>query len=338
MTPSVPTFDDAAHPGFFVGVDVGGTKVAAGVVDRAGVIQSQSRKPMVANAAADAGFASVTAAIDSLTAMNANGSNENGSGKLLGIGICAPGPLDPAAGIVLNPPNLPCWRNFPLAAEMTKVYKVPVRVDNDGNAAALAETLWGAGRGYKNVFYTCIGTGIGTGIILDGHIYHGHTGAAAEGGHCSIDYRGPRCACGKPGCIEVYASGPSIAKRARAKLLAEPTSKSAMLDLAGGNIDAVTTAMIGKAYVAGDPTATHILTETVELLTLWLGNIVDLLDPEVLIIGGGVAAMLQPFFGQMRDRIPSCSVNPRCHEIPLVPAYYGEDSGIAGGAALSSLL
>lgn len=332
MMPSGSKLDVAGDAGLYVGVDVGGTKVAAGVVDGAGVIQTQSRKPMVANAAAATGLASVTAAIDSLTAMNGTGASQ-----LRGIGICAPGPLDPVSGVVINPPNLPCWRNFPLAAEIAKIYNVPVRVDNDGNAAALAETLWGAGRGYKYVFYTCIGTGIGTGIVLDGRIYHGRTGAAAEGGHCSIDYRGPRCACGKPGCIEVYASGPSIARRARAKLVASPSSKSSMLDLAGGNIDAVTTAMVGQACAAGDVAARKILVETVELLTLWLGNIVDLLDPDVLIVGGGVAAMLQPFFGDIRDRLPSCSVNPRCREIPLVPAFYGEDAGIAGGAALSSM-
>jgi glucokinase len=321
-----------ARAGFSIGVDVGGTKVAAGVVDAAGEIQTQSRKPMVANGAAAAGLASVTAAIDSLTAMKGNG-----TGKLLGIGICSPGPLDPATGVVINPPNLPCWRNFPLAAEVANIYNVPVRVDNDGNAAALAETVWGAGRGYKNVFYTCIGTGIGTGIVLDGRIYHGHTGAAAEGGHCSIDYRGPRCACGKPGCIEVYASGPSIARRARARLVAEPGSKSAMLELAGGNVETVTTSIVGQAYAAGDAIALEILVETVELLTFWLSNIVDLLDPDVLIVGGGVATMLQPFFGEIRERLPRLSVNPRAREIPLVPACYGEDSGIAGGAALSTL-
>jgi glucokinase len=321
-----------ARAGFLIGVDVGGTKVAAGVVDAAGEIQTQSRKPMVANGAAAAGLASVTSAIDSLTAMNGNG-----TGRLLGIGICSPGPLDPATGVVINPPNLPCWRNFPLAAEVANIYNVPVRVDNDGNAAALAETLWGAGRGYKNVFYTCIGTGIGTGIVLEGQIYHGHTGAAAEGGHCSIDYRGPRCACGKPGCIEVYASGPSIARRARAKLVAEPGSKSAMLELARGDVEAVTTAIVGQAYAAGDATAQQILQETVELLTLWLSNIVDLLDPDVLIVGGGVATMLQPFFGEITEQLPRLSVNPRSREIPLLPACYGEDSGIAGGAALSTL-
>ena len=125
-----------------------------------------------------------------------------------GIGICAPGPLDPDAGVVINPPNLPCWRNFPLARETGHTYGLPVKLDNDANAAGLAEALWGAGVGYHNVFYATIGTGIGTGLVFDGALYHGRTGAAGEGGHMSIDYRGLQCGCGKRGCIETLASGP----------------------------------------------------------------------------------------------------------------------------------
>ena len=108
---------------------------------------------------------------------------------------------------MLNPPNVPCWRNFPLAEKIPREYKVPVKVDNDANAAALAETRWGAARGFRYVFYATIGTGIGTGIVLDGAIYHGNTGSAGEGGHVSIDYRGPLCNCGKRGCIEVSGIG-----------------------------------------------------------------------------------------------------------------------------------
>jgi glucokinase len=209
---------------------------------------------------------------------------------------------------------------------------VPVKLDNDGNAAALAEARWGAGRGYRNVFYATLGTGIGTGIVFDGRIYHGRTGAAAEGGHVSIDYRGPRCGCGKPGCIEVLAAGPAIARRARAKLSAG--GHSVILELAGGNLEAVTSEMVGEAYRAGDTLAKEVLLETVDLLALWLGNMVDLLEPDVMVIGGGVAAMLSPLFDQIRERLPACCINSRCGEIPLVMARYGADSGIAGGAAL----
>ncbi|HET7751871.1 MAG TPA: ROK family protein [Terriglobales bacterium] len=315
-----------------MGVDIGGTKLAAGVVDGSGAILQQIRTPMAAKGEASAGLAAVTSAITALG--KKLGAGASLSEVVSGIGLCSPGPVDPHTGVVINPPNLPCWRNYPLVAEVGRVFGVPVKLDNDGNAAALAEAQWGAGRGFQNVFYATIGTGIGTGIVFDGRIYHGRTGAAAEGGHVSIDYRGPRCGCGKPGCIEVLACGPAIARRARAKLSAGQTS--ALLDLAKGNAEAITPEMVGQAYAAGDAVARETLLETVDLLALWLGNMVDLLEPDVMVMGGGVAAMLQPLFDEIRERLPGCCINSRCQEIPLVMARYGADAGIAGGAALCS--
>jgi glucokinase len=255
-------------------------------------------------------------------------------GQIQGIGICAPGPLDPKTGVVLNPPNVPCWRNFPLADRVAARYQVPVKVDNDANAAALAETRWGSARGYRYVFYATIGTGIGSGIVFDGKIYHGSTGSAGEGGHVSIDYRGPVCACGKRGCIEILASGTAIGARARAKLANDSSLHSSILEFANGNIASVTSESVAKAHAAGDLLATEILQETVDFLVPWLGNVVDLFDPDVLVMGGGVAAMLQPFFGEIKSKLPAWCVNPRAAEIPLLMAYYGADAGIAGGAAL----
>jgi glucokinase len=321
MTPS-PT-----DSGPILAVDIGGTKIAVGLVDREGHILTQARKPMIANRSAEAGLQAVKEAIDSLFF------SQEAAGEIRNIGICSPGPLDPRTGIVLNPPNLPCWRNFPLAERISEIYKVRVKVDNDANAAALAETMWGAARGYRYVFYATVGTGIGTGIVLDGRIYHGNTGSAGEGGHVSIDYRGPACACGKLGCIEILAAGPAIARRARAKL-ERASSGSAILELAHGDLAAVTSEMVGKANRSGDRLAREVLEETVELLTAWLGNIVDLLDPDVLVMGGGVAAMLSPFFDEINHRLPVWCVNPRASEIPLLLARYGADAGIAGGAAL----
>ncbi|MFZ0417433.1 MAG: ROK family protein [Candidatus Sulfotelmatobacter sp.] len=312
-----------------IGVDVGGTKVAAGLVSAAGEITSQTRVPMAANDAA-AGLAAVISAIDLVRAAHSRSCRE---APVAGIGICAPGPLDPRTGIVINPPNLPGWRNFPLAAEISKTYNLPVRVDNDGNAAALAEALWGAGRGFGNVFCATIGTGIGTGIVFHGHIYHGRTGAAAEGGHNTIDYRGPRCGCGKLGCIEALASGPAIARRAFEKI-AKEGRLSSMLELAEGHPERITSEMVGRAYAAGDALAKEVLHETALYLTVWLGNIVDLLEPDVMILGGGAAPMLRPFFDDIRARLPEWCVNSHCQEIPLIPAHYGADAGIAGGAAL----
>ena len=314
-----------------VGVDIGGTKVAAGLVDRNGEIESQVRTPMVANRGAGEGLAAVVSAIDLLLSHDPKART-----LIRGIGICAPGPLDPKTGVVINPPNVPCWRDFPLATEVEKVYRVPVKVENDANAAALAEARWGAGRGYRHIFYAGVGTGIGSGIVFDGKIYNGRTGAAAEGGHMSIAYDGPPCGCGKPGCIEILAAGPAIARRASTKLASAQGPRSAILDLAKGNIDAVTSEMVGQAYAAGDPVAQQVLQETVDLLSLWLSNIIDLLEPDVIILGGGVAAMLSPFFGDFADGIAKYCIISRCREIPLLKAHYGADAGIAGGAALCS--
>lgn len=309
-----------------LGVDIGGTKVAVGIVDREGRILTQGRKPMVANRTAQAGLEAVISAIDFIIS--------GAQGPISSIGICAPGPLDPKSGIVLNPPNVPCWRNFPLAAEISAKYNVPVKLDNDANAAALAETRWGAARGFKYVFYATVGTGIGTGIVLDGTIYHGNTGSAGEGGHVSIDYRGPLCNCGKRGCIEVLASGPAIGARARAKLESEPARPSVLRELTQGDIASVTSETVARAFAAGDIMAREILQETAALLTSWLGSIVDLLDPDVILMGGGVAAMLKPFFADISKTLPSWCVNPHASEIPLLMAHYGADAGIAGGAAL----
>src|SRR5262249_29456832 len=214
--------------------------------------------------------------------------------------------------VVINPPNLPCWRSFPLAAETERVFSVPARVDNDANAAGRAEALWGAGAGRRHVFYATLGTGVGSGIIIDGQIYHGRTGNAAEGGHVSIDYRGPVCGCGKRGCIEALCSGPAIARRAGMARAED----------------------VGAAWREGDPAAEAVLLETVELLAVWLGNVVDLIDPDVIVIGGGVAELMSPFFGELRTALPRWAINPRAHEIPLLPARYGADSGIAGAASL----
>jgi glucokinase len=200
----------------------------------------------------------------------------------------------------------------------------------------LAETLWGAAQGFRYVFYATIGTGIGTGIVFDGAIYHGKTGSAAEGGHMSIDYRGPVCACGKRGCIEILAAGPAIGARARAKIAAEPSRGKVILDLAKGDANSVTSHHVSEAFESGDPLATEVLEDTVHLLTIWLGNIVDLLDPDVIVIGGGVAAMLRTFIDEIKYGLPEWCVNPRASEIPLSMARYGADAGIAGGAALCS--
>jgi glucokinase len=316
----------------YLGVDVGGTKVAAGLVTARGEILSKVRVPMASREDGATGLRSVEKAIDAAFAADALRKP-----FVVGIGIVSPGPVDPRQGIVVNPGNLPCWRNYPLVAEIKKSRGLPTILDNDANAAALAEARWGAGAGYSSVFYVTIGTGIGTGLILDGSIYHGRTGAAAEGGHVSIDYRGPLCPCGKRGCIEALTAGPAVARRAREKIEAGGVEARNLLALAGGEPAAVTAEIVAKAWREGDALATAILEETADLLAIWLGNMIDLFDPDVIVMGGGMSEMIAGWFGRIRQQISKWSVNSRCGEIPLVRAKYGQDSGIAGAAALCVL-
>src|SRR3984893_17326256 len=254
---------DEQRENLTLGVDIGGTKVAAGLVDAKGTILFQTRVPMPAREDAAAGFAALARAINAVFA-----AQPQARAALTGIGICAPGPLDPIRGVVLNPPNLPCWHNFPLAAEVQRAFHVCAKVDNDANAAALAEAVWGAGVGFRNVLYATLGTGIGTGIIFDKRIYHGRTGSAAEGGHVSIDYNGPRCGCGKRGCIEALCSGPAIAQRARTRLT-ESNEESRMRALVGGNLENLTAEHVAEALHAGDAIAREVLEATADLLTVW---------------------------------------------------------------------
>jgi glucokinase len=317
-----------------LGVDIGGTKVASGLVDAEGTIVFQTRVPMPARESAAAGFGAVQLAIEAVFA-----ANPDARPVQTGIGICAPGPLDPQTGVILNPPNLPCWRNFPLATEVERVFGFSARLDNDGNAAALAEAIWGAGVGYRNVFYATLGTGIGTGIVFDRRIYHGRTGSAAEGGHVTIDYNGPQCGCGKRGCIEALASGPAIARRAQAKLAeslpsGSERSASRLLDLTGRSAGAVTAEIVAEAFRQGDAVAADVLRETADFLAIWAGNIIDLLEPDVFIFGGGLAPLMSGFFDRIREQLPKWCVNQRSAEMPMVLAKYGADAGIAGAAAL----
>src|SRR5207237_10456553 len=169
--------------------------------------------------------------------------------------------------IVLQTPYVTCWIDFPLRREIEQRYGLPVRLDNDANAAGLAEATWGAGAGHNSVFYVTIGTGVGTAIILNGRVLYGRTGTAAEGGHMTIDFRAPvRCGCGKHGCLESMASGPAMALRAQEKVLNDGTSGAAMLALADGVIDRIDAEMVAKASQSNDPLAREVMQDTIDLL------------------------------------------------------------------------
>ena len=178
-----------------LGVDIGGTKVAVGLVNSRGQIRHAARAPMAARGEAEQGFRAVLNAIDSVMP-------QARAARVRAIGVCAPGWVESEKGVLLSATNLPCWRNFPLARKIEKHYGLPTRLTNDASAAALAEAKWGAGARHESIFYVSLGTGIGTAMVRDGEIYHGRAGGGCEGGHMTVNFSGPLCGCGKRGCIE----------------------------------------------------------------------------------------------------------------------------------------
>jgi glucokinase len=308
-----------------LGVDIGGTKAEAGLVNAAGEILLTARRRMVVQKTAEDGLRAVTDAIEAAL------SNRRAR-SVSAIGISVAGWVDSQRGVLLSATNLPCWRNYPLAEKIQQRYKLPTRLANDANVAALAEAVWGAGVGYRNVFYVSLGTGIGTGLVLQDRLYYGRTGAAGEGGHMTIDRNGPQCACGKRGCIEMYASGTAIGARARQLVAHNPHTR--ILELAEGKAAAVTSEIVGKAALDGDAVANEILREAADYLSIWLGNIIDLLEPEVIVIGGGLGELMGSFFNYIRGRLDTCSVTPGRQQIPILSALYGTESSLVGSAAL----
>jgi glucokinase len=309
-------------------VDIGGTKVAAGLVTTAGKIVSSVRAKMAAHGSAADGLAAVCEAID-LALKKDRGAD------ISAVGVSVPGWVDANAGTVLSAANLPCWKNFRLASELEKHYRVPVRVANDAKAAALAEARWGAGRGYRSVFYATLGTGVGTGLVVDGQIYSGRRGPAGEGGHTIIDFRGPVCGCGKRGCAEMYISGPAIARGARERIAKTPGgNSSAMVKLAEGNAANVTAETVAKAAAAGDSLARQVLDEMAEHLAIWLGNIIDLLEPDAIVIGGGLAELAISMLPKVRKHLCCWACSPEYEKTAIVKASYGAESALAGAAAL----
>jgi len=313
-----------------VGIDIGGTKVAGGLVNLKGHLVRSLVVPTRADEGFETSFQQILSVIEDL--IGCAGGKQN----IVGIGMCAPGPLNPKTGLVINPPNLPGWRNVQLGRRVEKKFGLPAKVENDANAAGLAEALFGAAVGYRDIFYVTVSTGIGTGIIINKKIYHGKNGVAGEGGHVSIDFRSPyRCGCGTQGCIEALAAGPGMVRRARVRLEQEHTAPSLLRDLTRGHLSQITPKMIQEAAREGDPVAQEILDETGFFLGVWLAGMITLFDPEAIVIGGGVAKIGKPLFDKIRETIPHYTINRLfARKTPLLPAKLQTNVGVFGAASL----
>jgi glucokinase len=233
------------------------------------------------------------------------------------VGVGCGGPLDAARG-VLSPPYLPGWHDVPLQEMAERAYGLPTVLENDATAAAAGEHRYGAGAGARNMVYLTVSTGVGGGVIVDGRLYRGSDGNGAELGHVTIDWHGRTChGCGRRGCLEAYVSGTSIAERAQEAGLAYATAEE-----------------VAAGAQSGDAGAARVWEETVDALGCGLTSIVNLFEPELVVIGGGVSRSGELLLGPLRGRVRAEAMTPAGKAVGIVPAALGDRVGVVGAAAI----
>jgi glucokinase len=256
---------------------------------------------------------------------------ELGAGiEVAGVGIGAPGPLDTQRGIVIVAPNLG-WHDMPLRDRIGTATGFDATLDNDANCATLGEWWRGAAQGARVVAGITIGTGIGGGIVLDGRIFHGASDVAAEMGHMTIDLTGRRCKCGNYGCLEAYASGPAIAARTVEEL--EAGTPSSIASLVGGDLTQVTAQTVYQAAHDGDALALEIVRDTARFLGAGIANVVNMLNPEVVVVTGGVTKAGERLFGPLRTEVARRAFRPAVAACRIVPGALPGVAGVYGAVA-----
>lgn len=321
--------------GLAIGIDLGATTVKGGVVTSDGKILADQKVDTLANKGPATVIRQIAYAIRELL------SNSKGA-EIIGIGIGAPGVVGLDGGVVKHPPNFSGWTEVSLGEEIQKEFRIPVKVENDANVAALAEARFGAGRGHRDFLFVIWGTGVGGGIILDGKIYRGPHGGAGEIGHMTIDYNGPVCGCGNRGCVEAYVGQRHLSQRTRERLEALLSaqkslpggSSSKIVELVQGNFELIEPYIISMAAQQGDLLAKEILEEAGELLGVGLASVLNVLDLRYVIIGGGISAAEQFVFDAIERSVRSRVLKGSKEDIHVVPAQLGNAAGILGAASL----
>jgi glucokinase len=325
-----PQPDHGARSRFIIGVDLGGTNLVVGALSLDGTQRFGMREvPTRADFGADAVVALIAEQIETVIAETIAKTGA-ARGDFHGIGIGSPGPLDRERGIVIFTPNLG-WRNVPLRDRVQDATGLAATLDNDANCATLGEWWLGAAKGAQQVVGLTIGTGIGGGLILDGRLYHGASDVAGELGHSTIDSTGRRCKCGNYGCLEAYASGTAIAERAREALAGgEP---SAMPALVGGDLLRLTAATVYQAAKQGDALALEVVRETARLLGAGVANLLNIFNPEVVVLAGGVTHAGDALFEPMRAEVRRRAFKPAVDACRIVPGALQGTAGVVGAVA-----
>ncbi len=310
-----------------VGIDLGGTNIVCGVVAEDGsALHAVRTVPTGADEGPEAVIGRILAAArESLAEARARVPGLD----VVGVGCGAPGPLNTRTGVVLLTPNLG-WVNMPLRQRLADGLGLPAALDNDANCAVLGEWWRGAARGTRICIGLTIGTGIGGGIIIDGKLYHGASDIAGEVGHMTIDAHGRRCKCGNYGCIEAYASGPNIALRAVEAI--ESGAASSLPSYVGGDLARLTAQTVYQAAREGDELATEVVRDTAKYLGAAVASLINIFNPEVVVIAGGVTLAGDSLFEPLRREVSRRAFKPAVQVCRIVP---GELTGVAGvyGAA-----
>lgn len=306
---------------YAIGVDLGGTSIKFGLVNEAGKI----KKKFLLDTYADKGPEAVIDQIKKGIAQLINTKN-----KIIGIGIGTPGAVIIKKGTVENPPNFPGWESIQLGSIIKKEFKKKVRVENDANAAAIGELIFGAGRNYKNFVMITLGTGVGGGIIIDKKIYRGEAGAAGEIGHLSINEKGKLCKCGSRGCIETYAGNNYLIEQVKKEL---PRNKDSKLHKLISEGNTLTPKLIHEAYLLNDSYAELIITDLAQKIGAALASIINVLNIPNIIIGGGVAGFGNILFDTVENTIKERVMKPIRPRVTVKPAKLKNEAGIKGASA-----
>jgi glucokinase len=314
-----------------LGVDLGGTKFAVGAMTADGTREfGFTSAPTQAEKGAD----DVVARMGDLANQVIEATLRQTGAKrsdFIGAGIGAPGPLRRLDGIVVVAPNLG-WHNYPLRDRLAAAVDLPTTLDNDANCATLGEWWIGAARGARHVVGITIGTGIGGGLVLNGRLHHGASDVAGEIGHTTIETEGRRCKCGNYGCLEAYASGPAIAERAREAL--ERGSESMLPQLAG-SAAAITAQHVYNAAREGDPLAREVVRDTARYLGTGIANLLNLFNPDVVVLAGGVTAAGEELLAPLRTEARRRAFKPAVEVAKIVPGELGSRAGVVGAVAVA---
>lgn len=311
-----------------IGIDVGGTNVKIALVDDNGKIIYSNSVPTYAKMGYEYTVNNIKQAIkDLMKETNTTPSD------IEGIGFDFPGQVDCKTGVVKLAPNIPGWVNVPIAQMIEDEFHIPTRIDNDVRCAALGELKFGAGRGCENFICITVGTGIGSGIVINGKVVRGATNAAGELGHIKLQMNdGPICGCGDTGCLEAFASGPAIVAMAQEYIKGGKSTKfREMAAVEGGEI---TPYMVAKAAEEGDPVAKRIFEIVGEYIGIGLTSVINLLNPERVIIGGGVAESGELLLGPIRKTIKERAMVVAGNAVEIVPAQLGNSAGVIGASML----